>query len=263
MNISLIITTYNWPEALQKVIQSALVQSQTVFEIIIADDGSNDKTKDVILRIQQTTDVPIIHSFQQDKGFRAARSRNKAIKQATGDYIVLIDGDMVLQHNFIEDHLKWAKPNQIVQGSRITWNKSISEQFLQTGKTPSFFSKGVGNRKNLLRSGLLAKLFTKSMQNTKRTRSCNMAFWRKDANLINGFDNRFESWGYEDTDFTQRLLNLKLSRIYLKFAASAYHLYHPQQSKQALDFNREIFEFSQQSKNTRCLNGLDQCADGP
>ena len=118
MKLTLIITTYNWPEALLLVLNS--VKRQKIFpeEIIIADDGSNDTTKDLIISYKKNCDIKIIHSWQEDLGFRASRSRNNAIKKASGDYIVLIDGDTILHPNFVKDHIKSAEPGFFVQGSR-------------------------------------------------------------------------------------------------------------------------------------------------
>ena len=101
MQISLIITTYNRPDALLLVLKSVEHQSLVPNEVIIADDGSNDKTQELIDDFITHSNINIIHSFQKDKGFRAAKSRNKAISKSTGDYIILIDGDMILHRNFI------------------------------------------------------------------------------------------------------------------------------------------------------------------
>lgn len=261
MSVSLIITTYNWPAALDLVLQSVAEQSVAVDEVIIADDGSDTQTSELVAHWQDLDLFRLVHSRQQDLGFRAARSRNKAIAQAIGDYLIVIDGDMVLHRHFVKDHLQWAAPERFVQGSRIKFDQRLSEQLSSTGKWPKIWQAGIGNRKNMLRSRLLAKLASKPLANTQRTRSCNMAFWRDDAIAINGFDNRFESWGYEDTDFTQRLLNLGRERIYLKFAANAFHLYHPEASKQALAANQAIFTASREQGLRRCDDGLGECFD--
>ena len=105
MRISLIITTYNRPDALLLVLKSIEVQSLSPLEVIIADDGSDEKTMELINNFSAQSNLTIIHSFQKDKGFRAAKSRNKAIAKSKGDYIVLIDGDMILHPEFIRYNL--------------------------------------------------------------------------------------------------------------------------------------------------------------
>ena len=118
LKTSLIITTYNWPEALFLVLKSIKHQSIPPDEIIVADDGSNDHTKNIIRKFSKNFKLEIIHSWQKDKGFRAAMSRNKAIAKARGEYIIMIDGDMILHPDFIKDHTSFAKSNSFVQGMR-------------------------------------------------------------------------------------------------------------------------------------------------
>ena len=118
MKISLIITTFNWPESLLLVLKSVKNQTLKPDEIVIADDGSDEKTKNLISSFQKQFDINIIHSWQEDNGFRAARSRNKAIFKSSGDYIIMIDGDMVLHNNFINDHLINIENGYFIQGTR-------------------------------------------------------------------------------------------------------------------------------------------------
>ena len=157
MKLSLIITTYNWPEALSLVMKSVRNQTIKPYEIIIADDGSNSKTKDLILELKRSTEVDIVHAWQEDIGYRAARSRNNGISKAKGDYIVMIDGDMILHKNFIEDHIFHSEPGYFVQGSRVLLSKEKSQRVLSKKKMNfSFFSRGLMNRKNQIHSKLLS-----------------------------------------------------------------------------------------------------------
>ena len=79
MRISLIVTTYNRPDALFLVLKSVENQLIKPFEIIVADDGSDNRTKNIIDEFKSVSKINVRHSFQNDIGFRAARSRNKAI----------------------------------------------------------------------------------------------------------------------------------------------------------------------------------------
>lgn len=131
MSISLIVTTYNRPEALILVLKSIELQTLIPSEVIVADDGSDEKTKNLIFDFSLQTDLDITHSFQEDLGFRAAEARNKAISMSKGDYIVLIDGDVVLHPEFIADHLKNSKFGYFIQGSRslLTEKKNKRHDF--------------------------------------------------------------------------------------------------------------------------------------
>ena len=140
MHISLIITTYNRPDALLLVLKSVECQSRLPYEVIIADDGSSIKTQNLIKEFKAQTDLKIIHSFQYDRGFRAAKSRNKAISKASGEYIILVDGDMVLHHNFINDHEKNSQSGYFVQGPRVLLNIDRTPEILENHNLAFHFS---------------------------------------------------------------------------------------------------------------------------
>ncbi len=213
MTCSLVITTYNWKEALELVLLSVLKQTVHPDEIIIADDGSREDTKALINKFIKTSNINIIHSWQEDDGFRASASRNKAIAKASGEYIVLIDGDMILHQDFIKDHLLYASPNHFVQGSRILLTQNKTEDvFLSKTVDFSFFESGLQNRKNRLKLNLLTKMFSKSNKNLKGIKTCNMAFFKVDCMSVNGFNEDFVGWGREDSEFAVRLLNNQILR---------------------------------------------------
>ncbi|MEF3191339.1 MAG: glycosyltransferase family 2 protein [Campylobacterales bacterium] len=259
MKVALIVTTYNWPEALDIVLKSALTQSKLPDEIIIADDGSDERTVSLIKKISSISPAAIIHSWQEDRGFRAAMSRNKAIARATSDYIVLIDGDMILHPDFIRDHSHRAKPKCFVQGSRVILTQPLTEKLL-TSATPSpihWRTPGIGNRLHALRSPLLSRLIP-SRQNLRGTKTCNMAFWREDCILVNGFNEAFEGWGREDTEFVARLMHAGIKRINLKFSAIAYHLWHKENKRDALEQNDLLLRATIEKKLVRCDRGIDQ-----
>jgi len=134
MRVSLIITTYNRPDALLLVLRSIEEQRTLPYEVIIADDGSTNHTKEVVTSFQEKSDIRVIHSWQEDNGFRAAKSRNKAISQSNSDYIVLIDGDVILHPEFINDHINNAQPSYFVQGSRVLLTENKTKQALDQQK---------------------------------------------------------------------------------------------------------------------------------
>lgn len=118
MTVSLIISTYNFPKALDICLQSVLQQSVLPDEVLIADDGSREETKKVVEKFQKQLPVPMIHVWHEDNGFRLTVIRNKAIAKASKDYIIQIDGDIILNRHFIKDHKRFARKNSFVSGSR-------------------------------------------------------------------------------------------------------------------------------------------------
>lgn len=259
MRLSLIITTYNWKEALEVSLYSAFQQTVLPGEIIVADDGSRPDTGDVVERMAAISPVPVIHSWQEDKGFRLARSRNRAIAKARGEYIVLVDGDIVLEHHFIEDHLGFACPGFFIQGTRVLLSRELSDQVLANrAMLSAFCRKGVENRKNCLRSHLLARLFSLTSKSLTGIKTCNFAFHKQDAIAVNGFNEDFVGWGREDSEFTVRLLNSGIRRRNMKFNGLAYHLYHPMSDRTRLHNNDEILSRTIERKLTWCVKGLAQ-----
>ena len=258
MKVSLIITTFNRPEALSIVLKSALYQSIDPYEIIIADDGSNEKTKNLINDIRKMTKIPILHSWQEDIGNRTARSRNKAIAKSTADYIVIIDGDMLLDKHFIKDHLSSAKPNLFLQGSRVLIDSKLTKQILMDQDYRfNFFTKGLKNRINSLRLPFLAKFFSKEFNKLGGIRSCNMSFYKSDFLKVNGFNNDFDGgWGQEDSEFACRLMNAGLLRKNIKFSAIQFHLYHPEGSSPSK--NHKLVEKALAEGLVFCKNGVNE-----
>lgn len=258
MKVTLIITTYNWKEALELVLTS--VKSQTVMpdEVIVADDGSRDDTKELVSEFSQDYPTKLLHSWQEDKGFRAAKSRNNAILKSTTDYIVMIDGDIMLHPNFIKNHIDAAQEGYFVQGGRVSLTKEHTAKQFYAFKLPNVFSSGVKNRKNTIENTLLSKLFTRKWNSDKSTRTCNFAAWKSDLIKVNGFNEAFEGWGREDSELVIRLLNFGLNRRYLKFAAVGYHLYHQENERASLAANDLLLEKTVSEALVRCEQGLDK-----
>jgi len=262
LKITLIVTTYNWPEALKISLKSALAQTRLPYEIIVADDGSGESTLQVVNSIAREAPVDVVHSWHEDRGFRLAKSRNMAIAKARGDYIILIDGDIILEPHFIADHCKFVQENCFVQGTRVLLGSDISSLILTEKVTDiSVRTPDIQNRKNGLRSVVLAKLFSFKSTRLKGVKTCNFAFWKKDAIRINGFNEEFVGWGREDSEFTARLLNLGVIRQNVKFYALGYHLFHPMNKRDRLAINDCILRKTIMQKKVWCEKGLHRHLD--
>lgn len=130
LGASLIITTYNSPDRLALVLDSVRDLSPIPAEVIIADDGSTDDTRELIESYAKSFPCPLRHIWQEDKGFRVSISRNKGIAAATQDYIITIDGDMIVDSHFIADHLRFAKRGVVLQGSRTGLSAFATQEIL-------------------------------------------------------------------------------------------------------------------------------------
>lgn len=241
------------------------VQGQQLMpgEIIIADDGSDVRTKTVIDVYKDKLPVPVKHVWQEDKGFRLAIIRNKAIAVAEGDYIIQVDGDMILHPLFIKDHAGFAKKKSFVRASRIYLNATLSEEMLSNKcVNVNVFHKGVSNTISGLRMPLLWPFFENTYKNKGDERfeihGCNMAFWKEDAVLVNGYNELFYGWGPEDKEFITRLLNTGVRKRFLKLGGVAYHIFHKENLKNRLEFNEGLLKQAIKQKKTYCSSGLNQ-----
>lgn len=260
MTCSLIITTYNSPLALHLCLNSILKQTYLPHEIIIADDGSSNETKNMIEDFKNlNTHLNILHVWQEDEGFRASKSRNNAAKIASGEYLIYIDGDMILHQYFINDHIKNAKKNTYLQGSRVLLKKKLTEKIYKDKvfQQPSFFSKETKNNLNGLYCKFLSYIFSQFSKNTQRgIKSCNFSFFKSDLLKVNGFNEDFITWGREDSEFITRFYNSGINRKNLKFAGIQYHLYHNEGSSNSK--NDALLQKAIDEKLTWCENGISK-----
>ncbi|HHH54312.1 MAG TPA: glycosyltransferase [Bacteroidetes bacterium] len=261
MSVSLIITTYNRPDALDLVFKSILKQSVSPSEIIVADDGSTNVTKKLIDSYKSKFQVPLRHVWQEDKGFRVARIRNLAIDAAKGDYIISIDGDIVLHKDFVKSHIYFAKKGFFLQGHRALLNPKFTEQVLKNDSIDYLiWDRGISNRKNTIHNLVLAKFFSFKSKKINGLMGGLMSFWKADAMKINGYDEDFIGWGKEDSDFGVRLLNSGLWRRDLRFCAVAFHLDHLKDNrmntKKFYKKNLSILDSSISNKTVVCKNGI-------
>lgn len=263
MKIALLISTYNWPEAIDLCLKSVMQQVVLPDEIIIADDGSKEPTLRVIQQYQQLSKVPIIHVWHEDNGFQVGKIRNKAIAQSTSDYIVQIDGDMLLHPYFISDHKAFAKPNSFVRASRIYLNDSLTAEKFQTKDVQiNRFDKRVSNFFSAFRSpllwGLLASNYKMKGAERWEIHGCNMAFWRSNMIGVNGYNEEMVGWGLEDKEVVVRLLNAGFEKRFLKFGGIAFHLHHPYNSRNNYNINEVIFQEAIQKNSKYCSLGIAQ-----
>lgn len=238
---SLIISTYNWPEALELVLLSAKRQSVLPDEVIVADDGSGYETRHLIEAFKKDFPVPLHHVWHEDNGFQKSIILNKAIAGAKGEYIVAVDGDMIMERHFVEDHLALCEPNVFVYGKRVKLKESILTRLFRKKKIRfNFFSAGVSKRGRTLRIPYLADKYKANDFRYGAVRGCNISFWRADFIKVNGYNEEMTGWGKEDTELTHRFFNNGMLGKNVKYRAIAYHIYHKDTSRERDVINTAI-----------------------
>jgi len=242
---SIIISTYNRPDALKRCVESVFIQTRLPDEVIIADDGSGSETLELVRWLQSNSPVKIVHVWQEDNGYQLARIRNRSFAAAKGDYLIQIDGDLILEKHFVEDHLRMARPGTFVGGSRTMMDEELTRLVLQGDVRIDGLRSHkarMWQKANSIRSILLAKLaylYQRHQRNYKYVLGCNMAFWKKDLLAVNGYDESFTGWGKEDNELTVRLQNSGIKLRFIKFAAVTFHLYHKVADLSSMNANEE------------------------
>lgn len=207
--------------------------------------------------------VPLRHVWHDDAGFRLGMIRNKAMAVARGDYLLQLDGDLVLHEAFVASHLAFAARGSYVQGSRAMLDAAATARVIAEGRVALHaWSRGVRNRANAIHAPWLSGLVRGPTDPMRRTRGCNMAFWRDDIVRVNGYDEAIEGWGREDSELAARLQHAGIRRRNLKFSAVAWHLHHRTQSQAAVPANHAAYERTVAARATRCARGIDQWLGG-
>lgn len=238
MKISLIFTTYNSPAWLEKVLWSVLEQDHEEFEVIVADDGSTDETRDLLERYRPELEglgVSLKHVWQEDKGFRKCRILNKALLRARHDYVVFTDGDCVLRRDFLSAHARAAEPGYYLSGTyfklpmrtseAITREDVVSQRcFDRSWLVRHGLERGRGRLK-LTRNALLARILNRTTVTACNLKGSNASAWKADLLAIGGMDERLASGG-QDRELGVRLQNHGIRPRHVRYDAICLHLDH-------------------------------------
>jgi len=249
MKLSVIITTYNSEEWLQKVLVGYSVQTELDFEIVIADDGSTEKTKLVIDSFRNKFQFPIVHVWQEDNGFQKCKILNKAILKSQSDYLLFTDGDCIPRKDFVAQHLKYKEEGYFLSGGYfklpMETSKNISLENIQNQDCFSIswlIKKGVSKTFKLSKLTKIALFatFMNWLTPTKRTfNGHNTSCFKKDLIAVNGF-NEIMQYGGLDREVGERLFNLGILSKQIRYAAVCLHLDHARAYFNQEEWNKNL-----------------------
>jgi glycosyltransferase involved in cell wall biosynthesis len=271
--ISIIVSTYNRPDALAQVLAGCAAQYDPNYEIIVADDGSTEHTRAAIERIAETAPIRIQHVWHPDDGFRLAAIRNRGILEARGNYLIFLDGDCVPQHDFVSQHRRLAQKGSIVTGSRILLDETLTREVLERNlaladQKPRFWLKQrwAGHANKV--APLWLKLPDREWRRLKKfkwrgIKGCNMSAWRSDLEQVNGFDESFVGWGHEDADLVVRLANHGVHRKLGAYATEIFHLWHREQARDRANSNYDRVQARLADGSIKAEQGLAELKGGP
>jgi glycosyltransferase involved in cell wall biosynthesis len=263
--ISVIVTTYNRADALAAVLRSLAGQTDTDFEVVVADDGSRPDTAELIAGWKKKLNVPLAHVWHADQGFRAAEIRNRAILASRGAYCIFLDGDCIARPDFVATHRHLAERGWFVTGNRILLSETLTRDVLDRKLAPERWSLGawigVRLRGGINRLAALLRLPLGPLRGLRAgawrgARSCNLAVWRSDLDRVDGFDADYRGWGKEDSDIIVRLLHAGARRKDGVFATGVLHLWHPEADRAMLAANEGRLSGILVSDRIRAVRGL-------
>ena len=272
MKLSVIMTTYNAPIWLEKVLWGYSSQSHKDFEISIGDDGSTEETRELIERMRVDTGMTIKHIWQRDDGFRKCRILNKSILAVESDYVVFTDGDCIPRNDFLAIHASEAEPGYYLSGGYhklpMTTSEVISKDDILAGRCFNLqWLKAHGLKSSLKNSKLTATPFTARLLNFLTPTACNFkgsngSAWLEDILAVNGFDERMP-WGGLDREFGVRLINSGVKAKHVRYNAIVIHLDHKRGYKdpEIMRGNKQLRVQNQRNKVVRTDFGIAQLSD--
>jgi glycosyltransferase involved in cell wall biosynthesis len=267
MKLSVIITTYNSEEWLRKVLIGYAVQTETDFEVVIADDGSNTNTKKVIESFSNKFHYPINHVWHEDKGFRKSEILNKAILQSNADYLLFTDGDCIPRNDFVQTHLKHKEKGYFLSGGYfklpLTISEAICNEDIINQNCFSYFwllNKGIKYSFKLtkLTKNKILTFFLNWVTPTKSTfNGHNASVFKADLLAINGFNENMH-YGGLDREIGERLFNFGILSKQIRYHAICVHLDHERKyaDKSKILNNLAIRNFNKKNTITWISNGI-------
>lgn len=264
-SVGVIVSTYNNPNWLEKVLWGLSCQNHPAQEIIIADDGSTDDTRSLIQQYKSV--LPLRHIWHEDCGFRKTTILNKAVEAAQSDYLIFIDQDLIPRRDFVQQHYLHAKANRFISGgaillpedlsNRITKDDVISQRIFQISWLTKNGMPWHWKMSKLWQSPLLCRIMNIITPTNASWNGGNSSTWRSYIIQANGFDTRMR-YGAEDREFGERLKHNGIKSYQLRYGTPLLHLYHtrPYRNEQDWQNNRQIWKQTNTEKKTQTPFGI-------
>jgi glycosyltransferase involved in cell wall biosynthesis len=268
---SVIFTTYNSPRALELVLWGFAAQTRRDFQVVVADDGSGPETRAVIDRVRGEAGMEIVHVWHEDRGFRKTEILDRAILASSGDYLLFTDGDCIPRRDFVDVHLRLARPGRFLSGGYLKLPAGVSEAItpedVRMGRVADLeWLRGKGWRPGrhalrLLRSGKLAAALDAATPTRPTWNGHNASGWRDDLFRVNGYDMEME-YGGLDRALGECLENAGVRGLQVRFRAPVLHLHHerPYVDPEKVRRNRELRARIRAEGRTRAARGLAELA---
>ncbi|HEX7050517.1 MAG TPA: glycosyltransferase family 2 protein [Longimicrobiales bacterium] len=267
MDVAVILSTYEWPRALELSLWGYAVQSYRDFQIVIADDGSGPETRALIERMRRQTGLDLVHVWQEDRGFRKSEILNRAILAAEREYLIFSDGDTIPRRDLVERHVALAEPGRFLAGGYVKLPADVSARITVDDVRSGRAVELGWLRAQGLRPGRRALRFARSLRwgtvldhltpTPPRWHGNNASTWREYLLAVNGFDMEM-GYGGQDAALGDRLENLGIRPKRIRYRAPAVHLYHerPWRDPEGVRRNLAIRQRIRERGETRAPRGI-------
>jgi glycosyltransferase involved in cell wall biosynthesis len=236
--VSIIVSFYERLDYLKGCLDALSLCAQDFDEVVIADDGSKAATVDRLKEMMTSYDFPITHVTHPKEGFRLAATRNNGIRHSHGDYLIFLDCDFLVLPDTIPYHLRAAKPGRFVAGACKYLTEAQSSLILKSTIASSLLERFyrempereiIVQHRRFIKRALLIRLHLASPR--KQSLGGHFSIYKKDIELINGYDEDFVGWGGEDEDLGVRLAAAGIHCISAIRYARVMHMWHPSETK--------------------------------
>lgn len=272
MKSSVIVATYNRPRHLRLCLMSLADSTVLPSEVLIADDGSTQETRDTVLEMRQALrkHFPIEHVWQEHDGCRKQKIVNEAVRRSTGDYLIFTDGDCMVHRHFLQAHIERSDPDAVLAGQRVQLGEGLSEELLENQNVLNTFGFRLlgdfllrrshhSKESILIHNGFLRRILEKDkVKFATAVIGCNFSLCKKLFLDINGYDEDFSGFGDEDADVGVRVINLGKRIKSVRNLAIVFHIYHPG----TWDMSTEQFRHNAMIKKRRIENKEPYCRNG-
>jgi glycosyltransferase involved in cell wall biosynthesis len=269
MKLSVVVSTYNQPEWLEKVLHGYLRQTHREFEILIADDGSDDRTTAVIERFRPLAWFPLSRIWHADEGYRRQTILNVTLQKVAHDYIVMTDGDCIPREDFLEIHARYAAPKTFLSGGYcklpMDLSKAITFKEIESGvifDAAYLREHGLKEISPTLRVALppfLGRVMDAVTPTKPTWNNCNASGWTEDLIAVNGFNEDMQ-YGGADRELGERLANRGIEGVQIRNQAIVLHLDHKRGYKtpETMKKNMAIRDEVVASGSVWCANGIQK-----
>lgn len=264
---SVIVATYNQPRELDLALAALARQTKPPGEVLVADDGSGETTRDVAADWNERSPFSVLHVRQADRGYRKARIVNEAVRRSSGRHLIFLDGDSFPHRAWVEDHLASADGRSVLCGRRVKLGPRISpevtRQQIEAGAFDSAFrapllrSRLRGDTKRLGLGVRLPRGIARALHpRPRKLMGVNFSLPREAFVAVNGYDQAWQVYGHEDRELELRLQRSGFPQKAVLNRAVVFHLHHDEREK--TEETRRLIQEAEASDRTRCEMGLDQ-----